>query len=402
MTKAMKTQLAENIDWVGYVDWTVRDFHGYVTDRGSTYNAYLVRDEKTALIDTVKAPYAEYLIENIAHLTELDQVDYLVCNHAEPDHTGAMPAVIQALPNVTVVCDKKCQAALAQHYDTSEWKFEIVKEGDTLSLGKRTLSFVETPMVHWPESMATYVVEDKILFSMDAFGQHLATTHRFDDEVPVPLDIVMYESKKYYANIVMPYGTPVKKTLEKASKLDINILAPSHGIIWRKYVDNILGLYQDWMVCKSAAKVLVVYDSMWESTAQMAHAINDGASIPGVEAKLFYVRGSDLTTLATESIDAACFAFGSPTLNKTMMPEMAAAMTYLQGLSPQSKAGFAFGSYGWSKGGPKAVQGYMENMKMDITREALECQYRPHAAVLQECFDAGRQLAEMAKKAAEA
>jgi flavorubredoxin len=397
----MKTSLAKGVDWVGYVDWTVRDFHGYVTDQGSTYNSFLIRDDKVALIDAVKAPYAHELLDNISRFVDCRQIDYVVVNHAEPDHSGALPEVMKACPQAVLVCDKRCETALGQHFDTRGWKFQIVKDGDTLSLGKRNLRFVETPMVHWPESMATYLVEDKILFSMDAFGQHLATTHRFDDEVPVPLDLVMFEAKKYYANIVMPFGSPVRKTLEKASKLDIQILAPSHGVVWRRHIADILRLYQDWTVCKSAPKVLVAYDTMWESTARMAHAINDGASVPGVEAKLIYVRASDLTTLATEAIDTAAFAFGSPTLNKTLMPEMAAALTYLKGLSPTGKAGFAFGSYGWSKGGAKAAEEYMTQMGMEIMREPLECQYRPTAETLKECFDSGRLLAEKALIAAE-
>ena len=198
----MNITLRENIEWVGYVDWTVRDFHGYDTARGATYNAYLVRDEKTALIDAVKAPFADQLIKNVAALTGLDKVDYIVCNHAEPDHAGALPAAMAAMPNATLVCDKKCIDALGEHFDVSGWKVEIVKTGDTISLGKRSLSFIETPMVHWPESMFTYIPEEKILFSMDAFGQHYASSQRFDDEVNI--NDVLYEAKAYYANIVMP------------------------------------------------------------------------------------------------------------------------------------------------------------------------------------------------------
>ena len=204
----MNTELANNVNWVGYVDWPVRDFHGYQTKRGSSYNAYLVRGaQKTALIDTVKAPYADALLDNVRALCPLEQVDVIVCNHAEPDHSGALPAVVRACPNAVVVCNAKCQDALSRHYDTSAWRFQVVKEGETLDLGGRTLQFFDTVMCHWPESMVTYLVEEEILFSMDCFGQHYATYRRFDDEAD--MNEVMQEAKTYYANIVLPYAQPV-------------------------------------------------------------------------------------------------------------------------------------------------------------------------------------------------
>ena len=210
----MNTTLRENIDWVGAVDWNVRDFHSYDTERGTTYNAYLVRDEKTALIDTVKAPFAPELLERVAALVDLNRVDYVVCNHAELDHAGALPEVLRAMPQATLVCDKKCAAALADHFDTSAWKLQVVAGGVQIPLGRRTLRFVETPMVHWPESMATYVPEERLLFSMDAFGQHYAAAERFDDEVDAAA--LREQAKIYYANIVMPYGKAVQTVLDAA------------------------------------------------------------------------------------------------------------------------------------------------------------------------------------------
>jgi flavorubredoxin len=209
----VNSTLRENIDWVGCVDWTIRDFHGYSTDRGVTYNAYLVRDEKTALIDTVKKPFVDELLQNIAAITDLASVDYVVCNHAEPDHAGGMARVMELLPNATLVCNKKCAAALGQHHDATGWKTRIVATGDTLTLGRRTLEFTETPMLHWPESMFTYVPEEKLLFSMDMFGQHYSSSQRFDDEVP--LCTVMAEAKAYYANIMVPFGRLVSKVLDE-------------------------------------------------------------------------------------------------------------------------------------------------------------------------------------------
>ncbi|HBF34311.1 TPA: MBL fold metallo-hydrolase [Candidatus Sumerlaeota bacterium] len=394
----MNTSLKEGIDWVGYVDWIVRDFHGYMTDKGSTYNAYLVRDEKIALIDTVKAPYAKTLLDNVRALTALEKVDYIVCNHAEPDHSGGLPEVVKALPNATVVCNEKCQVALGRHFDTSTWKFQVVKDGEQLSLGKRSLMFLDTPMVHWPESMFTYVPEEKVLFSMDAFGQHLATSRRFDDELEDALEVIMPEATTYYANIVMPYGKQVQKVLDRAATIAIEVIAPSHGVIWRKHIPEIVAAYRDFAVCRSKRKVVIVFDSMWKSTELMAHAIADGASLTDVEVKLYSIRASNLTLLATEALDGATFAFGTPTLNQGMMPEISALLTYLKGLRPTGKAAFAFGSYGWAKGGSEAVEAILKDMKMEILRPVLNSQYVPTEEILKECFEAGQMLAQKAQE----
>ncbi|MBN2022877.1 MAG: FprA family A-type flavoprotein [Pirellulales bacterium] len=392
----MNIKISDNIDWVGYVDWTVRDFHGYETARGATYNAYLVRDEKTALIDTVKRPFADALLANVAAVVDLGDVDYVVCNHAEPDHAGALPRVMAAMPHAELVCNKRCAAALARHADTSGWKIRIV-DNDAISLGGRTLQFIDTPMVHWPESMFTYLPEDRILFSMDAFGQHYATSQRFDDEVSAA--VALDEAKTYYANIVMPYGRQVAAVLDKAAALPIDLIAPSHGIVWRSHVADILAAYRDWSTCRARPKVVVIYDTMWDATGEMARAIHEGASQPGVEAVLIHVRLSNLTRIAAEMLDVAAVAFGSSTLNRGMMPMAAAVLNYLEGLRPANKAGFAFGSYGWGTGGAEAVHGWLESQKWDILREPLRVQYRPTPDVLDECRRAGRLLAERARSA---
>ncbi len=394
----MNATLRENIDWVGYVDWNVRDFHGYNTARGATYNAYLIRDEKTALIDTVKGPYAETLLANISKFIPFDKIDYLVCNHAETDHAGSMGRVLEACPQATVVCDRKCRDVLGMHFDTSRWKFHLVETGDTLALGKRSLQFIETPMVHWPESMFTYLPEEKLLFSMDAFGQHYASSHRFDDQVD--LQVLMEEAKTYYANIVMPFGKQVAGVLERAAGLEIEMVAPAHGIIWRSHISEILSAYRDWAVCKPRPKVLVIYDSMWESTTEMARAILEGASLPEVEAVLIHIRSSSLTRIATEVLDTAAVAFGSSTLNGCMMPMQGAVLTYLKGLRPVGKAGFAFGSYGWGAGGSEAIDKWLKENRWEILREPLKARYRPTPEVLEECRAAGKMLAEKAMQTA--
>ncbi len=391
----MNTKLYENIDSVGVVDWTIRDFHSYETGRGATYNSYLLRDEKTALIDAVKAPFAAELLRNIASLTDPASVDYVVCNHAELDHSGGLGEVLRAMPRATLLCDKKCAAALAEHFDTSRWKIQAVSTGDSVSLGRRTLEFIETPMVHWPESMFTYVPEDELLFSMDAFGQHYATSERFDDEVE--FSTLMEEAKTYYANIVLPYGKAVLACLDRAADKKIRMIAPSHGLIWRTHAAKIVEAYRDWANHRANPKVLVIYDTMWESTEAMARAILEGAAQPGVSASLIHVRRTNLTRIATEVLDCAAVAFGSATLNRGMMPMAAATLCYLEGLRPSGKAALAFGSYGWGVGGAEAIDQALRAMSWDVVGEPIRARYRPTAEVLDQCRAAGRLLADRAR-----
>ena len=390
----MNVEVCDGIDWVGYVDWSIRDFHGYQTDRGSSYNAYLVRDEKVALIDAVKSQYAGELLANMKLLVDLDKVDYVVCNHAEPDHSGGLPAVMKECVNAVLLCNEKCKKILSQHFDTSEWNFQVVSDGETLSLGKKTLSFIDTPLVHWPESMFTFIPEDKILFSMDAFGQHYATAGRFDDQEP--LEVIMAEAKTYFANIVMLYSKPIQRALDRTKDHDIEIIAPSHGLIWRSHIATIIQAYQDWVQLKPQPKVLVIYDTMWKSTELMAEAIVDGAIGAGADVRMFNVRANNMTVMATEILDASAVAFGSPTLNMTLMPQMSAILTYLNGLKPAGKDSFAFGSYGWSSGGTKAVEEYLVKMKMNIVREPINSQFVPTPEVIAECHAAGADLGKRA------
>jgi flavorubredoxin len=302
---------------------------------------------------------------------------------------------LAALPNATLVCTEKCRVILSQHFDISDWKILILAPGDSLSLGGKDLEFIQTPLAHWPESMFTYLRQDKILFSMDAFGQHYATTERFDDETP--LAIAIEEAKTYYANILSPFGPPTTKALAAASKIEIDMIAPSHGIIWRSHVREILEEYRLWTTGALKPKVLVIYDTMWDSTEKMALAIGEGAACDGVDVELINVRKSDLTHIATEALDATAVAVGSPTVNAGIMPMMGAVLTHLQGLKMAGKAAFAFGSYGWGKGGAESVHMYLEAMKWELLREPLRSQYRPTPETLEECRVAGGLLAEKAK-----
>lgn len=393
----MHVRLTEGINWVGAIDWNVRDFHGYETGRGSSYNAYLVRgEEKTALIDTVKHTFTDTLLSNVDEVAGRASVDYVVLNHGEPDHSSALPAVMDAT-GATLVTNEKAVETLEGYYGTSGWEIEVVSTGDSLDLGARSLTFVQTPMVHWPDSMVSYCPEERVLFSNDAFGQHLASSGRFDDEND--LAVVMHEAKTYYANIVMLYGRPIAKALEAVGGLEIGMIAPAHGVIWREHLPVILDAYSDWVHCRSRPKVLVIYESMWHSTDRMAHEIVSGAAREGVEVKLFDVGGTHRTELATEVLDAAAIAVGSPTLNMTLMPEIAGVLTYLKGLAPKGKAGFAFGSYGWAPSGPRAVNEYLEAMDFEILREPLTAQWRPDEDVLAQCREAGALLADRAEEA---
>ena len=393
----MHVTLTEGINWVGAIDWGIRDFHGYQTGRGSTYNSYLVQGaEKTALIDTVKHTHTDTLLANIEEAAGLCSVDYIVANHAEPDHSGSLAAVIEAT-GATLVANEKTVGILSAYYDTAGWEIEVVKSGDSLDLGGRSLTFVQVPMVHWPDSMVSYCPEEKILFSNDAFGQHIASSARFDDEND--LSVLMQEAKTYYANIVMLYGRPIAKALDALGGLEIGTIAPAHGVIWREHTSEILGAYTDWVQCRARPKVLVIYESMWHSTDRMAHAIVEGAIRDGVEVKLFDIGATDRTELATEMLDAASIAFGSPTLNMTLMPEIAGVLTYIKGLAPKGKAGFAFGSYGWAPSGPNAVNEYLEAMKFDILREPLTAQWKPDEDALAQCREAGALLADRAQEA---
>jgi flavorubredoxin len=324
----------------------------------------------------------------------LEKIDYVVCNHAEPDHGGAMAAVLKNLPNATLVCDAKCRDILAGYFDISGWKIQIVKSGDQISLGKRTLAFLETPMVHWPDSMFTYIPEDKLLFSMDAFGQHIATSVRFDDEWN--LSDILVEAKAYYANIVTPYGKQVQKTLEAGSKLAIEMIAPSHGLIWRKHLSAILDAYTNWSANKTEPKIVILYDSMWESTTRLADEVLAGINSVSqtINVQLLHARRNTLTRIATEMLDTSAVAFGSATLNSQMLPAMAAALNYIKGLKFAKKPAFAFGSCGWGIGGAEQISKWFDEMQWEQVAKHVPCRWRPNPESKTACFEAGKLLAE--------
>jgi flavorubredoxin len=387
----MKTiQLAENVYWVGAVDWTTRDFHGYSTERGTTYNAFLIIDEKVTLIDTVKKPYRSELMHRIHNIIDPKKIDYLVVNHVEMDHSGSIPEVIEAINPEKVICSKMGQKALVQHFHRPDWPFHVVGPGEELSLGKRTLSFLETRMLHWPDSMFTYLKEDQILFTSDAFGEHLATSERFDDEVNQ--DVLMHEATKYYANILTLYSPLVKKLLAKVQEmqLPIKMLAPDHGVIWRSNPGKIIEAYSRWCNHQGNGRALVIYDTMWESTKKMAKAVAEGLHEQGVEYKLLDLQVNHRSDVMTDVLEASAIVLGSPTLNNGMLPRMADFLMYMRGLRPTNKVGASFGSYGWSGEAVKMMNEILKDMNIILCHEGLKVQYVPEHAQLGECVELGR------------
>ncbi|UCD73272.1 MAG: flavodoxin domain-containing protein [Candidatus Bathyarchaeota archaeon] len=388
-------EVLKNIFWVGAVDWNIRHFHGftYSTHRGTTYNAYLIVDKKTALVDSVYAPFAGEMIEKIMEIVDPSEIDYVVANHVETDHSGAISEVLKLTPKAKLVGTARCRDGLQKHY-FGDWDFQVVKTGDRIDLGKRSLSFLEAPMLHWPDSMFTYIEEDALLLPNDAFGQHLATSKRFDDEVDE--EVLMEEAAKYYANILWPFSKLVVKKIEEVQKLGlkINIIAPSHGIIWRNNPMKIVESYLKWAKGESEAKVLVVYDTMWGSTEKMARSIVEGISSQGLEAILLRLPFSDRGDIIKELLGARGVIVGSSTINNSVIPTLSPLLEEFEGLKPVNKVAAAFGSYGWGGGAVKTIEETFEKAGMKIVAPALTLKWVPDRNELQRCVEFGREFAE--------
>jgi flavorubredoxin len=369
-----KIEIKPNIYWVGGIDWDIRNFHGYLTQRGTTYNAYLILDEKIVLVDTVKHYLFDEMLSRIKNIIDLSRIDYIVSNHVEMDHSGSLPKILAYTPNTKVITSTQGEKGLRRHYK-KDWDFQVVKSGDTLNIGKRTLHFVHTPMVHWPDNMVTYIPEDKLLLPNDAFGQHIASSERFDDEVG--WDILKEEASKYYANIVLPYGDQVKKALGALSGLNINMIGPSHGIIWRSFIPKILEEYTKWSNHETENRALIVYDSMWGSTEKMAHKLLEGLSEQNVKVTLRNLKTNHISDIMTDIITTKMILIGSPTLNNGMLPSVGAFLTYLKGLRPQNRIGFAFGSFGWGGQAVGEIEKVMQELKWELPKEGIKLKYIP-------------------------
>ncbi len=371
--KAVK--IKENIYWVGAIDWKLRNFHGYLTQRGSTYNAYLIIDEKITLVDTVKAPFCAEMLSRISSVIDPKKIDYVISNHVEMDHSGALPELLKVAKNAVVYTSPNGERGLNRHYDiTSEMR--TVKTGDTLSLGKYNLEFNLAQMVHWPDNMVSFLKEEKILFSNDAFGQHIATSERFTDEYD--RGIVFEEAAKYYANIVLSYGTQVTKLLKEASQWPIEIIAPSHGLIYRDKLGDILNAYTKWAANECSEKAVILYGTMWGSTEKMAYVLRDLFEENGIRFELHNLDNHHISDVMTSLLDAKYICIGSPTLNNNILPSVAAFLTYMKGLAPKNRTGIAFASYGWSGESVKQIEDVLDAAKFELPVRGLRIQYTPN------------------------
>lgn len=368
-------EVREGIYWVGGIDWSVRSFHGYATNRGSTYGAYLIIDEKITLIDTVKAEFTGEMLERIESIVPVEDIDIIISNHVEMDHSGSLPVLQERCKKATIYTSGVVGVkGLQAHY--GEYPYVPLKAGEVVSLGKRSLAFVATPMLHWPDNMVTYCPEEKILFSNDAFGQHLASSERFDDQID--LSVVMEESAKYYANIIMCFGMQVQKAWNVIKDLDIEMIAPSHGVIWRSHVKEIIDAYVKWSSNTPENSAVIVYDSMWHSTEKMATAIAEGFTRGGATAvKVYDLKKNHWSDIVPAILKSKYIAVGSPTLNNQMMPNVAAFLCYLKGLSPKGREAIAFGSFGWSGQSVGMIEKELESCGFHICTPAMKITYIP-------------------------
>jgi anaerobic nitric oxide reductase flavorubredoxin len=391
-------KVLENIFWVGVVDWNIRHFHGftYSTQRGTTYNAYLIVDKKVALVDTVQHPFANEMIEKIKEIIDPSKIDYIIANHVESDHSGSIKEIMKLAPNATVVGTANCKAGLEKHY-FGNWKFQTVKTGDILSLGDRTLTFLEAPMLHWPDTMFTYIEKDALLLSNDGFGQHLASSKRFDDEVDQ--NILMWEAAKYYANILWLYSSVVLRKIEEVQKLGLKIdmIAPSHGMIWRKDPMKIVSAYLKWAKGEADKKVIIAYDTMWESTEKMAKAMLEGISSEGVEVKLYRLPFSDNGDIIGEMLETKGLIVGSATINNGVLPTVAPFLREMEGLRPKNKLAAAFGSYGWGGGAAVTIEKSLKSAGMELVTPPITVKWVPDKTELQKCYEYGQEFARKIK-----
>lgn len=357
-------EISSGIYWVGALEWEERYIHGITMPYGSTNNAYLILDEKITLVDTCIRAHADELLERIADVVNPAEIDYIISNHSEKDHAGSLARVAEIATHAKIVTSNPKGHAILQTYLPPEQKYIPVKSGDTLCIGKRTLKFTHTPMVHWPDNMVTYSPADDILFSNDAFGQFLATSKRFDDEND--LCRIMECAKKYFANILTPYAKQTAKAVAAVREMAPKMIAPAHGVIWRSHVADILDAYDSLCACAADDYALVVYSSMYGSTERMALAIAEAFMHKGVTVRLYDLDISDISDIITEALSAKYLAVGSSTHNGTVLPTVGAFLTYLKGLAPKGRIGIAFGSYGWMQSAPTEIAAALKSAKYEL------------------------------------
>ncbi len=390
-------EIADKIYSVGCRDWDMRDFHGYSTYEGTTYNSFLVLGKKNILIDTVKEKFGKELLSNISRIIDPGKIDCLISNHAEMDHSGAIPQIMNKIGvDKPIYCSKMGAKNIKANLN-EDFNFQVIKHGENITIGDRTFSFLETKMLHWPDSMFTYLADEGILFSSDAFGQHFAGDMFFDDEIG---DEIIPHARKYYANILLHFSPRVQSLLKDVAKMNLklNMICPDHGIIWRDNPSKIIELYDKWSKQEPQKKVVVIFDSMWESTTKMAKEITSGIESEEVNVRLMNTRKWHRSDILTEIIEAGALIVGSPTLNNNIFPVIADVMTYIKGLKPQNKIAAAFGSFGWSGEAVKILNKEFSEMKLDIIDEGIRVQYVPDEDDLNRCFDLGVKIAKALKE----
>lgn len=387
-------ELKPNVFWVGAVDWDLRYFHGYLTPRGTTYNSYLIMDEKIVLVDTVKSPFFEEMLGRIKTVVDPARISCLIVNHVEMDHSGSLPKIMEMFPKIKIIISPNGLKGIQRHY-YSEWDCQVVNSGDELNTGKYNLKFAHIPMVHWPDSMVTYIPQEELLFSNDAFGQHIASATRFD--AGLGWDIANEEAAKYYANIVFPYGDQVNKALDVVENLPVQMIAPSHGLIWKFFIPNIIKSYRRWASNQTDIKALIVYDTMWGSTKTIASALQEGLEEAGVPVTLKFLQTSHMSDIVPDILTSKAVLVGSPTLNNGMLPSIAGFLAYIKGLRPKKRIGFAFGSFGWGGQGAVKVREELQSMGWEMPGDVLNIKYRPAGDEIEEAKMTGFKLGQVIK-----
>src|SRR3712207_4816517 len=396
----MAKQITDRVSWVGKIDWELKRFHGdeLSTEHGSSYNSYLIKDEKTALIDTVWQPYDKEFVSRLKREIDLKEIDYIIMNHNEVDHSGALPELLREIPGTPIYCTKKGEAIIRGHYH-EDWNIITVKTGDTLSLGKTTLTFIEAPMLHWPDTMFTYMDTDQILFSNDVFGQHFASESLYNDCVKECE--VMYEAEKYYANIINLYSPMCARKVDELLKMNlpIKLICPSHGIIWKENPMDIVHRYQQWANGYQENQITIAYDTMWQSTRLMAEAIAEGIQKedPTVTVKLFNVAHDDKNDILTEFFQSKAILVGSPTINNGYSFAVAGILEMARGMKLQNKKAAAFGSYGWGGNAPKMISDHLREAGLELVNDGIKKQWVPDEAALLECIKYGKDFAKQTK-----
>jgi len=391
----MSFNVKNNIYWVGKIDWELRKFHGdeYSTHRGSSYNSYLIKEDKVVLIDTVWRPFAKEFVENLAKEVDLNKIDYIIANHAESDHSGALPELMSLIPDTPIYCTKNGVKSLKGHFH-KDWNFNIVKTGDRLSLGNKELVFVEAPMLHWPDSMMCYLTDDNILFSNDAFGQHYASEYMFNDLVDQ--NELFNECIKYYANILTPFSPLVTKKIREvlSFNLPLDMICTSHGIIWRDKPEEIVEQYLQWANNYQENQITIIYDTMWNGTRVMAESIANGIKEANheVNVKLFNLAKTDKNDVITDVFKSRAILVGSPTINRGILVSVAGILEEIKGLKFKSKKAAAFGCYGWSGESTKIISESLKSAGFDMVDEGIRTMWNPDNESITNCTEYGKKF----------